>query len=142
MYHGGLEMQQFPRLFSPIKVGSMELKNRFVVPPMATNLAREDGTVSDALIDYWVARARGGWGLLIVEFTAIDPLGKVGPCHPRPGGEDRNPAGPHRPPDFRGDHRHSRGSTGLGLADSLSRRQGNASRVVHGRGVSAYRKVW
>jgi 2,4-dienoyl-CoA reductase-like NADH-dependent reductase (Old Yellow Enzyme family)/thioredoxin reductase len=49
---------------------------------MASNLANEDGTVSQALIDYWVARAKGGWGLLIVEFTAIDPLGKVGPCHP------------------------------------------------------------
>jgi 2,4-dienoyl-CoA reductase-like NADH-dependent reductase (Old Yellow Enzyme family)/thioredoxin reductase len=34
------------------------------------------------LINYWVDRAKGGWGLLILEFTAIDPLGKVGPCHP------------------------------------------------------------
>jgi 2,4-dienoyl-CoA reductase-like NADH-dependent reductase (Old Yellow Enzyme family)/thioredoxin reductase len=75
-------MRQLPRLFSPIKLGSMELKNRFVIPPMATNLANKDGTVSQALIDYWVARAKGGWGLLIVEFTAIDPLGKVGLCHP------------------------------------------------------------
>ena len=75
-------MQQFQILFSPITLGSLELTNRFVVPPMASNLAHEDGTVSQALIDYWVARAKGGWGLLIVEFTAIDPLGKVGPCHP------------------------------------------------------------
>ncbi len=73
---------QFPKLFSPIKIGSLELKNRFVVPPMATNLANEDGTVTQGLIDYWVTRARGGFGLLMVEFTAIDPLGKVGPCHP------------------------------------------------------------
>jgi len=29
-----------------------------------------------------VARAEGGWGLLTVEFTAIDPLGKVGVRHP------------------------------------------------------------
>jgi 2,4-dienoyl-CoA reductase-like NADH-dependent reductase (Old Yellow Enzyme family)/thioredoxin reductase len=75
-------MREFPNLLSPIKIGSVELGNRFVVPPMATNLANEDGTVSQALIDYWVARAKGGWGLLIVEFTAIDPLGKVGLCHP------------------------------------------------------------
>jgi 2,4-dienoyl-CoA reductase-like NADH-dependent reductase (Old Yellow Enzyme family)/thioredoxin reductase len=79
---GGIALQQFERLFSPIRLGSLELKNRFVVPPMATNLAYEDATVSQALINYWVARAKGGWGLLIVEFTAIDPLGKVGPCHP------------------------------------------------------------
>jgi len=75
-------LQQFQKLFSAIKLGSLALSNRFVIPPMASNLAHEDGTVSQALIDYWVARAKGGWGLLIVEFTAIDPLGKVGPCHP------------------------------------------------------------
>jgi 2,4-dienoyl-CoA reductase-like NADH-dependent reductase (Old Yellow Enzyme family)/thioredoxin reductase len=77
-----LQMRMFPNLLSPVKVGSMELNNRFVIPPMATNQANEDGTVSQGLIDYWVTRAKGGWGLLILEFTAIDPLGKVGPCHP------------------------------------------------------------
>lgn len=75
-------MRELKHIFSPIKIGSLGLANRFVVPPMASTLAHEDGTVSQALIDYWVARAKGGWGLLIVEFTSIDPLGKVGPCHP------------------------------------------------------------
>ena len=75
-------MKDFPNLLSPIKIGSLALNNRFVIPPMATNLANEDGTVSQKLIDYWVARAKGGWGLMILEFTAIDPIGKVGPCHP------------------------------------------------------------
>lgn len=69
-------MEEYPRLFTPIKLGSLQVNNRFVVPPMATGLAAEDGTVTQALIDYWVARAKGGWGLVIVEFTAIDPLGK------------------------------------------------------------------
>jgi 2,4-dienoyl-CoA reductase-like NADH-dependent reductase (Old Yellow Enzyme family)/thioredoxin reductase len=73
---GRVHMRQFPKLFSPIRLGSMEVSNRFVVPPMATNLANEDGTVSQRLIDYWVARAKGGWGLLFVEITAMDPLGK------------------------------------------------------------------
>ena len=76
---------QFPKLFSPIKVGSMELDNRFVVPPMGFDLTNEvangGGIVNQAVIDYWVARAKGGWGLLIFEFTAIDPLGKAGPRH-------------------------------------------------------------
>ncbi len=75
-------MPQFENLFSPIRLGSLEIRNRFVVPAMATTLGNEDGTVSQALIDYWVARAKGGWGLLIVENTAIDPLGKVGPREP------------------------------------------------------------
>jgi len=76
---------QFPKLFSPIKVGNMELYNRFVVPPMGFDLTNEvvngGGIVNQAVIDYWVARAKGGWGLLIFEFTAIDPLGKAGPRH-------------------------------------------------------------
>jgi len=72
-------MKQFKKLFSPIKLGRMEINNRFVVPPMGTNLANEDGTVNQAIIDYWMARAKGGWGLLILEFTAIDPLGKPEP---------------------------------------------------------------
>jgi 2,4-dienoyl-CoA reductase-like NADH-dependent reductase (Old Yellow Enzyme family)/thioredoxin reductase len=77
-----MSMKEFRNLFSPLKIRTMELNNRFVIPPMATNLANEDGMVSQGMIDYWVARAKGGWGLLIVEFTAIDPIGKVGPCHP------------------------------------------------------------
>jgi 2,4-dienoyl-CoA reductase-like NADH-dependent reductase (Old Yellow Enzyme family)/thioredoxin reductase len=75
-------MREFANLLSPIKVGTIQLNNRFIIPPMATNLANEDGTINQAMIDYWVTRARGGWGLLMLEFTAIDPLGKIGSCHP------------------------------------------------------------
>jgi 2,4-dienoyl-CoA reductase-like NADH-dependent reductase (Old Yellow Enzyme family)/NADPH-dependent 2,4-dienoyl-CoA reductase/sulfur reductase-like enzyme len=46
---------------------------------MGTNYANPDGTVSQQLIDYWVARARGGFGLLEVEVSAVDPLGKAIP---------------------------------------------------------------
>ena len=72
----------FKILFSPVKIGNMVVPNRFVVPPMGTNLANADGTVSEEAIDYWKARAEGGWGLLIVEVTAIDPLGKAIPYQP------------------------------------------------------------
>jgi 2,4-dienoyl-CoA reductase-like NADH-dependent reductase (Old Yellow Enzyme family) len=50
----------FKILFTPVKIGSMEVPNRFVVPPMDTNLANVDGTVSEEFTDYWEARARGG----------------------------------------------------------------------------------
>ncbi|HIH77958.1 MAG TPA: FAD-dependent oxidoreductase [Halobacteria archaeon] len=72
----------FPKLLSPIKIGTMEVKNRFVIPPMGTNFANPDGSVSQQLIDYWVARAKGGYGLLMVEVTAVDPLGKAIPFQP------------------------------------------------------------
>ena len=68
---------QFTTLLSPIKIGNIEIKNRFVVPPMGTNYANLDGTVSRQMIDYYVERAKGGFGLIIVEVTAVDPLGKA-----------------------------------------------------------------
>jgi 2,4-dienoyl-CoA reductase-like NADH-dependent reductase (Old Yellow Enzyme family) len=72
----------FPALLSPIKIGSMEVKNRFVVPPMGSNYANPDGSVSQQLIDYHVARAKGGFGLIIVEVTAVEPAGKAIPFEP------------------------------------------------------------
>jgi 2,4-dienoyl-CoA reductase-like NADH-dependent reductase (Old Yellow Enzyme family)/thioredoxin reductase len=46
---------------------------------MATNYADDDHRVTDRLVAYHVARARGGVGLNIVEHTAVDPLGLAGP---------------------------------------------------------------
>ncbi len=70
---------QFPMIFTPMQISSMGIENRLVVPPMLTCLGNEDGTVSESLADYWAARAKGGWGLLMVEITAVDPLGKAMP---------------------------------------------------------------
>ncbi|SLM18329.1 NADH oxidase [uncultured spirochete] len=72
----------FSMSMSPIKIGTMEVKNRFVVPAMGTNFANPDSSVSQQLIDYHVTRAKGGYGLIIVEVTAIDPLGKAIPFEP------------------------------------------------------------
>lgn len=72
----------FKTLFSSIKIGNMEVPNRFVVPSMGTNLANPDGTINQEFIDYWITRAKGGWGLLTIEVTAIDPLGKAIPHEP------------------------------------------------------------
>ena len=38
---------KFENMFSPIQIGPMEVKNRFVVPPMGNNFANTDGTMSD-----------------------------------------------------------------------------------------------
>jgi NAD(H)-dependent 7beta-hydroxy-3-oxo-delta4-cholenoic acid oxidoreductase len=60
------------RLFSPGRIGSLQLGNRLVMAPMATDYAAEEGRVSPKLIDYHVARARGGVGLIIAEVTGVD----------------------------------------------------------------------
>lgn len=62
-------------LFTPIKINSMTLPNRTIMAPMVTNYAAPDGTVTDKLINYHVARAKGGVGLQIVEATYMDPSG-------------------------------------------------------------------
>jgi NAD(H)-dependent 7beta-hydroxy-3-oxo-delta4-cholenoic acid oxidoreductase len=61
-----------PHLFSPARLGSLELANRLVMAPMATDYAAEDGSVSDRLRDYLAARARGGVGLILAEVSGVD----------------------------------------------------------------------
>ena len=68
---------RYPRLFSPIAIHTMTLKNRVVMPPMCTAYATIGGAVTDRLISYYAARARGGVGLIDVEFTYIHPAGKI-----------------------------------------------------------------
>lgn len=70
---------KFKAMFQPIRIGQMEVKNRFVVPPMGTNYADSDGKVTDTLVNYYGARAKGGFGLIIQEVAAIDPRGRAVP---------------------------------------------------------------
>lgn len=55
------------KLLSPGRIGAMELKNRFVVTPMGTNFATYGGEVTEDMIAYYRRRARGGFGLIIIE---------------------------------------------------------------------------
>lgn len=64
-------------LFTPIKIGSMEIRNRLVVPPQGSNFADKDGKVTPLMIDYYEDRAKGGFGLVIIEITCVDPGGKA-----------------------------------------------------------------
>mgnify|MGYP003546947245 FL=1 len=53
-----------PMLFEPITIGGLSVKNRINMPPMHTNLGNEDEGITDAGIDFYVARAKGGFGLV------------------------------------------------------------------------------
>lgn len=69
--------QQFQKLFEPGRIGAMEIKNRIVMPAMATNLASEDGYITDQIISYYEERAKGGVGLVVVEFSCVEfPRGR------------------------------------------------------------------
>lgn len=69
-------------MFTPIQIGSVEIKNRFVVPPMGNNFANGDGTLSERSLGYYAARAKGGFGLITVEATVVDKTAKGGPKKP------------------------------------------------------------
>lgn len=61
----------FEHLLSPIKIRGLELKNRIILPAMGTRMASEKGEITNRLIAYHAARAKGGCGLNIVEVAAV-----------------------------------------------------------------------
>ena len=62
---------EFKRLFTPITVQGMELRNRIVLLPISTGFIEPDESVGDRFINFYAARAKGGAGLLIIPFTPI-----------------------------------------------------------------------
>ena len=67
---------EFPNLFSPITINKMELKNRIVMTAMHLGYTPE-GFVTDRLVNFYAARARGGVGLIIVGGCPIDDQGSM-----------------------------------------------------------------
>lgn len=63
---------KFEILSSPMKIGSCEIKNRIVLPPMLMGFAALDGTPTEQLMDYYEERAKGGAGLIMTEITRIN----------------------------------------------------------------------
>ncbi|MBI4188746.1 MAG: NADH:flavin oxidoreductase [Chloroflexi bacterium] len=66
-----------PGLCDPIEIRGLKIKNRLVMPPMATKMATKDGGVTDRHIKHYTARARGGVGLIILEHTYVARNGKA-----------------------------------------------------------------
>lgn len=59
------------------KIGPMKVRNRIVMPAMATGLGSINGEVTRPMIDYYQERAAGGAGLIIVEIACVDsPQGR------------------------------------------------------------------
>ncbi len=62
----------FPYLFSPLKLGTVEVKNRISFQPHLTNLA-VNNLPSERQMYYWGERAKGGAGLIITEEMSVHP---------------------------------------------------------------------
>lgn len=66
--------KMFPHLFSPAKIGNLEIKNRVVKAPQSTGLSNMDGSVSERLIRHYREIAKGGTGLIVVEYAYVDEI--------------------------------------------------------------------
>jgi 2,4-dienoyl-CoA reductase-like NADH-dependent reductase (Old Yellow Enzyme family)/thioredoxin reductase len=60
------------KLLEPILIGGSLAKNRIIMAPMETRLSTMSGDITQAMIDYYAQRAKGGAGVIIVENTFID----------------------------------------------------------------------
>ena len=66
------------KLFEPIEIRGVTLRNRIVMSPMCMySCPEQDGKVQDWHLVHYPSRAVGGAGLLIVEATAVQPAGRI-----------------------------------------------------------------
>ena len=63
-------------LLTPARIGPVEIKNRIVMPPMTTRTSDAEGFVTDDSIAYYMARVRGGTGLITVEMASPEKAGR------------------------------------------------------------------
>ncbi len=66
-------------MFEPGTIGSLRVKNRLVMPAMATNFASAHGEPTSRMLAYYAARAAGGVGMMVIENASVDePAGGNG----------------------------------------------------------------
>ncbi|MFY9761108.1 MAG: NADPH dehydrogenase, partial [Xanthobacteraceae bacterium] len=63
-------------LLTPARIGPVEIKNRIVMPPMTTRTSDAEGFVTDDSVAYYMARVRGGTGLITVEMASPEKAGR------------------------------------------------------------------
>lgn len=68
--------ETLPLLFTPSRIGGVEIKNRIVMPSMTTRAADKDGFVTDDTLAYYCERADGGVGLITVEMASPEKAGR------------------------------------------------------------------
>ena len=75
----GEKFKELTKLFEPIYIGTMQVKNRLVMAPMGIGAADEAGNVTPRLLEYYAARARNDICLIIVQSTSVGFYGRTSP---------------------------------------------------------------
>ena len=65
------------KTFKSYQLGNLTLKNRIVMAPMCMYSAEEDGVARDFHETHYVTRAVGGTGLILIEATSVNPVGRI-----------------------------------------------------------------
>ena len=63
-------------LFKPMKLGEMEISNRFIRSATYEAMAKENGEISDKLIKLYQTLAKGNIGLIISSLSAVNSIGR------------------------------------------------------------------
>jgi len=63
-------------LLTPARIGAVEIRNRIVMPPMTTRTADPEGFVTEDTINYYMARVKGGVGLITCEMASPERAGR------------------------------------------------------------------
>jgi hypothetical protein len=92
-------------LLTPARIGPVEIKNRIVMPPMTTRTSDGEGFVTDDSVAYYMARVRGGTGLITVEMASPE---KSRPASPPRGRHLRRSFSSRPDAPCRGDSRRRR----------------------------------
>ncbi|MBN2227030.1 MAG: FAD-dependent oxidoreductase [candidate division Zixibacteria bacterium] len=64
----------YPKLSEPGRIGNLVIKNRVVKAPQSTGMSNIDGSVSERLVRHYRELARGGTGLIVVEYAFVDNI--------------------------------------------------------------------
>ena len=130
----------YKHLFSPVKIGSVEIPNRIALMPMgccSPRMMRTDGSYTKDGADYYIERAKGGTGLIITGLVALPPGGHVPGFGPLPSIMN-NPATYTENMKYLADGVHKYGSKVFVMISALSGRSGAPGDVA----PSALPNVW
>lgn len=64
------------KLFSPVNIGGLDMKNRIVIAPMC-QYSSQDGKTTDWHLMHLGNLPLSGAGLLTIEATAVSPEGRI-----------------------------------------------------------------
>ena len=73
---------KYPKLFTPLKVGTLTFRNRLLSGPNMMCALNPDGSPTDYMVGYYAEKAKGGVAQVTVGDTPVEERGFTTPRHP------------------------------------------------------------